>query len=84
MGDLSPRQCREEAGPDMVLSGGVPPNLWLPEVSDEEFKQSVLDWLAIRKLSPRLVANAGDQVPPGALEYRIELMRELVEEHGRY
>ena len=68
----------------MVLSGGVPPNLWLPEVSDEAFKESVLDWLAIRKLSPRLVANAGDQVPPGAPEYRIEMMREMVEEHGRY
>ena len=84
MGDLSPRQCREEAGPDMVLSGGVPPNLWLPEVPDDTFRQSVLDWLEIRKLSPRLVANAGDQVPPGAPEYRIEMMRELVEEHGRY
>lgn len=84
MGDLTPRQCREEAGPDMVLSGGAPPNLWLPEVSDEAFKQSVLDWLEIRKLSPRLVANAGDQVPPGAPEYRIEMMRELVEKHGRY
>jgi hypothetical protein len=84
MGDLTPRQCREEAGPDMILSGGVPPNLWLPEVSDRAFKRSVLDWLAIRRLSPRLVANAGDQVPPGAPEYRIEMMRELVEEHGRY
>ncbi len=84
MGDLTPRQCREEAGPEMVLSGGAPPNLWLPEVSDEIFKHSVLDWLEIRKLNPRLVANAGDQVPPGAPEYRIEMMRELVEEHGRY
>ena len=84
MGDLTPRQCREEAGPDMVLSGGVPPNQWLPGTSDEEFKQAVLDWLEIRKLSPRLVANAGDQVPPGAPEYRIEMMRDLVEQYGRF
>ncbi|MFZ5917369.1 MAG: uroporphyrinogen decarboxylase family protein [Chloroflexota bacterium] len=84
MGDLTARQCRQEAGPDMVLSGGVPPNLWLPQVPDEVFKQSLLDWLDIRKLSPRLVANAGDQVPPGAPEYRIEMMRELVEKHGRF
>ena len=84
MGDLTPRQCREEAGPEMVLSGGVPPNLWLPEVGDSTFRQAALDWLEIRKLSPRLVANAGDQVPPGAPEYRIEMMRELVEEHGRF
>ena len=68
----------------MVLSGGVPPNLWLPGVSDEEFRQAVLDWLEIRRLSPRIVANAGDQVPPNALEYRIEMMRDLVEKHGRF
>jgi len=82
MGDLTPLQCREEAGPDMVLSGGLGPNLWLPEVSDEEFTHHVHEWLDIRRLSPRIVANAGDQVPPNALEYRIEMMRDLVEEHG--
>jgi hypothetical protein len=84
MGDLTPEECREEAGPDLILSGGVPPTVWLPEVSDEDFRRSVLDWLALRRKSPRLIAAAGDQVPPGALEYRIELMRELVELHGRY
>ena len=77
-------ECRQEAGPDMVLSGGVPPNLWTADASDEAFRKVVLDWLVIRKESPRLIANAGDQVPPGALEYRIEMMRELVEEHGRF
>lgn len=84
MGDLTPQQCREEAGPDLVLSGGLPPNLWLPEVSDEIFRRAVRDWLEIRKLSPRLVASASDQVPPGAPEYRIEMMRELVEKYGRF
>ena len=84
MGDLTPQQCRAEAGPDMILSGGVPPNLWLPTVSDENFARAVLDWLATRKQSPRLVAGAGDQVPPGAPVYRIEMMRELVERHGRF
>jgi len=84
MGGLTPRQCREEAGPDMVLSGGVPPDVWGPTVSDSVFERSVLDWLEIRKLSPRIVANAGDQVPPGAPEYRIERMRELVETHGKF
>jgi hypothetical protein len=84
MGDLTPRQCRLEAGPDMVLSGGVPPSVWTKDISDEAFAQTVLDWLDIRKMNPRIVANAGDQVPPGAPEYRIEMMRELVNLHGRY
>jgi uroporphyrinogen-III decarboxylase len=84
MGDLTPEQCREEAGPHFILSGGVPPTLWLPEAPVAAFKQSVLDWLALKKRSPRLIANAGDQVPPHAAEERIEIMRELVEQHGRY
>ena len=84
MGDLSPQECRDEAGPDFILSGGVSPNLWLPEVSAEDFKQAVLRWLDLKKQSPRLIANAGDQVPPGAVEDRIEIMRDLVEEYGRY
>ena len=84
MGDLSPAECRAEAGADFILSGGVPPNLWLPEVPVARFRESVLDWLDLRKASPRLIANAGDQVPPGAEESRITLMRDLVEGHGRF
>jgi len=82
-GDLSPKECREEAGGNIILSGGVPPSLWLPNVSDKEFKQAVLEWLALGESNPRLIANAGDQVPPNALENRIILMRELVEEYGK-
>ena len=84
MGDLTARQCRDEAGANLILSGGVPPNLWLADVSEHQFERAVLDWLEIRKLSPRLIANAGDQVPPLALEHRIARMRDLVEKQGRY
>jgi len=83
MGDLTPRQCREEAGPDLILSGGVSPDVWVGS-SDDDFEKTVRDWLEIRRLSPRLIAAAGDQVPPGTPEYRIELMRDLVYKHGRY
>jgi len=84
MGDLTPQECREEAGGDLILSGGVSPNLWLPEVPLDTFKQAVLSWLELRRSSHRLIANAGDQVPPNADESRIPLMRDLVAEHGRY
>ena len=84
MGDLVPSECRDEAGPELILSGGVPPNLWLPEVSEEAFVRSLLRWLDLAKRSPRLIANAGDQVPPGAVEARILLARDLVEKHGGY
>jgi hypothetical protein len=84
MGDLTPLDCRQEAGPDFILSGGISPNLWLPGVDIKLFRQTVLDWLELRKISPRLIANAGDQVPPGAAEERIEIMRDMVEKYGRY
>ena len=84
LGDLTPAECRREAGPDFILSGGVSPDLWLPSAPVEAFKAKVLQWLDLRRHSPRLIANAGDQVPPGAEEDRIEIMRELVEQHGRY
>jgi hypothetical protein len=84
MGDLTPAECRAEAGDRFILSGGVAPTLWLSNVSDAVFKKAVLEWLDLRKKSPRFIANAGDQVPPGAVEDRIAMMRDLVEEHGRY
>jgi hypothetical protein len=84
MGDLSPAECRREAGPEFILSGGVSPELWLPQAPVERFTEAVNAWLAIREVSARLIAGAGDQVPPGAEERRIGLMRELVETGGRY
>jgi hypothetical protein len=84
MGDLTAKECREEAGPKLILSGGVPPNLWLPNVSEERFRQGVMDWLALKEVSPAFIANAGDQVPPGAVESRITLMAGLVEQYGKY
>jgi len=84
LGDLTPGECREEAGPDFILSGGVSPDLWLSNVPLETFRAKVLEWLKRRRRSPRLIANAGDQVPPGADEDRIRVMRDLVEEYGRY
>ena len=84
MGDLTPQQCRDDAGKDFILSGGVSPDLWMPDVSIKEFKKAVLDWVALKKQSSRLIANAGDQVPPDAEEERIDIMRDLVELHGKY
>ena len=59
-------------------------NRRLSQVPPERFRTAILDWLALCQTSPRLIAAAGDQVPPGAGENRIDLMRELVETHGRY
>ncbi|HCU35616.1 MAG TPA: hypothetical protein DGT21_09210 [Armatimonadetes bacterium] len=84
MGDLTPAHCRDEAGVDLILSGGVSPDLWLPNAPLDSFKRAVLEWLELRHRSPRLIAGVGDQVPPHADEDRIKIMRDMVDEHGRY
>jgi hypothetical protein len=84
MGDLTPAQCRAEAGQDFILSGGISPELWSAGVPLERFKRKMIDWLELKTQSPRLIAAAGDQVPPGADEDRIKIMRDLVEAHGTY
>jgi hypothetical protein len=84
MGDLTARECRDEAGANLILSGGVAPPWWIEPATDDDFRRTVLDWLALHARSTRLIAAAGDQVPPGAFEHRIRMMRELVEEYGRY
>jgi hypothetical protein len=84
MGDLTPQECRDEAGPDFILSGGLPPNLWLPDSPRAQFTAAAEAWLQLRRQSPRLIIAAGDQVPPGADESRIALLPQLVEAQGRY
>ena len=84
MGDLTPDQCRQEAGVDFILSGGLSPDLWLPSVDIKYFEEAVINWLELKKYGSRFIANAGDQVPPDAEEERIIIMRDLVESYGRY
>lgn len=84
VGGYTPRQCREEAGPKLILSGGIPNELWLEEFPMEQFEKAVLDWLELRQESPALISAAGDQVPPHADERRIYRMQELVEQYGAY
>ncbi|MBT3320200.1 MAG: hypothetical protein HN948_01700 [Clostridia bacterium] len=84
MGDLTPEQCRNEAGERVVLSGGVSPDLWLPEVPIEQFEKACMEWIAMGKQNSAIIADASNQVPPRADESRIEVYRELLEKHGRY
>jgi hypothetical protein len=84
MGDLTPAECRTEAGPGLILSGGVSPELWLPNAPLEAFRTAARAWLDLRREGPRLIASAGDQVPPGVEEDRIFIMRDMVAEGGRY
>jgi hypothetical protein len=84
VGGLTPEQCREEAGEGLILSGGIPNELWYASAPAEAFERAVKDWLDLRRKSPALIAAAGDQVPPGAEEERILRMRDIVKEYGAF
>ena len=82
MFSLTPQQARQEAGPDLILSGGIPPTVFGSQGTDEEFIATVRAWLDTAKSSPRLILAAGDQVPPDAPLDRISMLPELVEKYG--
>ena len=84
VGGYTAAQAREEAGEDLILSGGIPNELWYGYSPIEKFDEAVKDWLALKDVSPALIAAAGDQVPPGAEEDRILRMTQLVDEYGWY
>lgn len=84
VGGCTAADARAEAGNDLILSGGIPNELWYDYSPMSSFENAVKEWLALKDISPALIAAAGDQVPPGALEERICRYGELVEEYGYY
>ncbi len=75
-GDLTPQQCRDEAGPRLVLSGGVPPSSFSPAVPLEVLDEQIEAWLELRRQSPALILAPGDQLPPdGELERVVRLVQ---------
>jgi hypothetical protein len=80
----TPEQMRAEAGPDLILSGGIPATVFGATGSDGAFVDCVRRWLDTRLASPRLIMAAGDQVPTDAPWERIAMLPELVERYGKY
>ncbi|MBN1293486.1 MAG: hypothetical protein JXB48_16725 [Candidatus Latescibacteria bacterium] len=83
-GDLTPKAIRAEGGNNIILSGGVSPVFWSPNTSEKDFIAHVKEWLNLKTISPRLIMSDGDQTPPGTSFQRIKLMKDIVEEYGRY
>lgn len=76
-GDLTPAQCRAEAGPDYILSGGVPPDSFNAGVPMRVFDEQVEAWLDLRHQSSALIIAPGDQLPPGGDIDRVTRMVEM-------
>ncbi|MCF7689090.1 MAG: hypothetical protein K9M98_02675 [Cephaloticoccus sp.] len=76
-GDLTPAQCRAEAGPDYILSGGVPPDSFNANFPLRDFDAQVEAWLDLRHQSSALIIAPGDQLPPDGDINRVTRMVEL-------
>jgi len=76
-GDLSPQECRDEAGNRLTLSGGVPPSFFHPEFPLKQFDESVEKWLALAEQSSALIIAPGDQLPPDGELDRVTRMVEM-------
>ena len=64
--------------------GQLPSERQLPRQYRTRTDAFAEEWLALKSTSSRFIANAGDQVPPGAVETRIERLRQIVESSGGY
>ena len=73
-----------EAGPDLILSGGIPATVFGTTGSDAAFVECVQRWLDTRRVSSRLIMAAGNQVPPDAPWPRIAMLPDLVARYGGY
>lgn len=80
----TPAQMRAEAGPNLILSGGIPANVFGATGNDAVFVECVKRWLDTRLASSRLFMAAGDQVPTDAPFHRIAMLPELVDKYGKY
>lgn len=76
-GDLTPTECRAEAGPKLILSGGVPPDSFDPSVPLATFDKQAEDWLELRQHSRALILAPGDQLPPAGDLERVTRLVEM-------
>ncbi|MCC6240449.1 MAG: hypothetical protein IT448_09155 [Phycisphaerales bacterium] len=76
-GDLTPTQCRDEGGDQLVLSGGIPPVFFHSDVSLATFDKSVEEWLALADRSSAVIIAPGDQLPPLGEIDRVTRMVEM-------
>ena len=80
-GDVALDEARAEAGPEMILWGGIPASIWQESTPDEEFLRYARNCFERARENPRLVIGPSDQVVPGTPRRRLEMISELADEY---
>jgi hypothetical protein len=84
VGDIQLNKLREEAGPGIILWGGLPGALFSPLYSEEQFEYHLQDAVRVFKADGHCVLGVADQVPPDGLISRVKRVREVVDRfHSR-
>jgi hypothetical protein len=84
VGDVALDEIRQLVGDEILVLGGVPGAMFAPPFTADDMRRHVLEIIRLHKDSGRFMLGVADQVPPNGDIQLVRLVRELVEEHGRY
>jgi hypothetical protein len=78
--DATLAEARAAAGPDLILWGGIPQDLLLPEHDEPEFEAAVKDAAKLAAQDGRMIVGIADRVPVNADIARLQAMSRLLAE----
>jgi hypothetical protein len=84
VGDVAIADLRRLAGPDVILIGGLPGAMFAPPFTAKDIERQVTEIIKHHKDTNKFIFGVADQVPPNGDLELVELVRDLIEEYGRY
>lgn len=78
------KAARDTWGTDMIIWGGIPSILLEDSVPEEEFESYMAELFSIIAPGDAFILGVADNVTAQGLLSRVERVRELLEEHGKY
>lgn len=84
VGDAGLEEIRGMAGDRIVLLGGLPGALFAPPYTARDMEKQVLEIIGRHKDGGKFIVASADQVPPNGDLALVQLVGELLDQHGRY
>ena len=84
VGDISVEKLREEAGPDIILWGGLPGVYFSPLYPEKALRDMALDVIQHHLEGHKFIMGVADQVPADGHIKRVKMVTNLVEKYARY
>jgi hypothetical protein len=78
VGDIPLDRLRAEAGPGIIIWGGLPGVLFSPCYTEEQFERHLQKAISVLRTDGRCVLGVADQVPPDGLISRVKRVREAI------